>query len=105
MLSVFLEVNDWKLRVTLAVAGFKPDELDVTSEDSQLVIRGQRAGESEHEYLYRGIASRQFQRVFVLSAGMRVVAASLKNGLLSVDIDRPALEKQVRRVVISASNG
>jgi len=96
--------NNQKLRITLAVAGFEPDELDVTIEDSQLIIRGQRSDDSEHEYLHRGIASRQFQRVFVLADRMQVVGAELKNGLLSIDLDRPAPEKQVRRIIISASD-
>lgn len=96
--------NNQKLRITLAVAGFESDELDVTVEDSQLIIRGQRADDSEREYLHRGIASRQFQRVFVLADGMQVVGAELKNGLLSIDLDRPAPEKHVRRIVISASD-
>jgi len=97
-------VNNQKLRITLAVAGFEPDELDVTVEDSQLIIRGQRNDDSEYEYLHRGIASRQFQRIFVLADGMHVIGAELKNGLLSISLDRPAPEKHVRRIVISASD-
>lgn len=94
--------SNQKLRITLAVAGFEPDELDVTVEDSQLIIRGQRADDNAHDYLHRGIASRQFQRIFVLADGMRVVGAELKHGLLSINLDRPAPEKQVKRIVISA---
>jgi len=91
-----------KLRITLAVAGFAPDDLDVTVEDSQLVIRGHQSDDVDHEYLHRGIASRQFQRVFVLADGMKVENAQLKNGLLSIDLNRPQPEKQIKRISISA---
>jgi len=96
--------NSQKMRITLAVAGFESDELEVTVEDSQLIIHGQHVDDGEHEYLHRGIASRQFQRIFVLADGMQVVGAGLKNGLLSIDLDRPMPEKYVRRIVISANN-
>jgi len=94
-----------KLRITLAVAGFAPEALDVTVEDSQLVIRGHQADDGEHDYLHRGIASRQFQRVFVLADGMKVEEAQLKNGLLSIDLSRPPPEKQIKRITISALDG
>jgi len=94
-----------KLRITLAVAGFSPQDLDVTIEDSQLVIRGRQGDDSQHDYLHRGIASRQFQRVFVLADGMKVEEAQLKNGLLSIDLSRPPPERQIRRISISAVDG
>lgn len=90
-----------KLRITLAVAGFSDDDLEVTTEDNQLVIRGRQNDETEREYLHRGIAARQFQRVFVLADGMRVVGAQLKNGLLSIDLDRPEPERLVKRININ----
>ncbi|MBX8801123.1 Hsp20 family protein [Pseudochrobactrum asaccharolyticum] len=90
-----------KLRITLAVAGFSDDDLEVTTEDNQLVIRGRQTDESEREFLHRGIAARQFQRVFVLADGMRVVNAELKNGLLSIDLDRPEPERLVKRISIN----
>lgn len=92
-----------RLRITLAVAGFSSDELDVTVEDSQLVIRGCQQDERDHDYLYRGIAARQFQRVFMLADGMEVAVAELKNGLLSIDLDRPQPQKTVKRITISAT--
>lgn len=95
------ETSGERLRITLAVAGFSEDELDVTTEESQLVIRGRQKEDAEREYLYRGIAARQFQRVFLLAEGMRVVGAELKNGLLSVDLDRPEPERLVRRIDIA----
>jgi len=91
-----------KLRITLAVAGFSCQDLDVTVEDSQLVIRGAGSDDGEHDYLHRGIASRQFQRVFVLADGMKVEDAALKNGLLSIDLSRPPPERQIKRISISA---
>lgn len=89
------------LRIILAVAGFSESELDVAMEDNQLVIRGRQSEDDAREYLHRGIASRQFQRAFVLADGMRVLGAELKNGLLSVDLDRPEPEKLVRRININ----
>ena len=78
-----------RLRITLAVAGFSEEELDVSVEENQLVIRGRQVEQSERDYLYRGIAARQFQRMFVLAEGMNVLGAALRNGLLSVDLVRP----------------
>lgn len=88
------------IRITLAVAGFTREQLDVTLEDKQLVIRGRQSDERERIYLHRGIAARQFQRVFLLADGMEVGGADLENGLLSVDLIRPAPEKTVRRIAI-----
>ena len=93
------------LRITLAVAGFSANELDVMVEDNQLVIRGQQSADTEErEFVHRGIESRQFQRTFVLADGMRVIAADLKNGLLSIELERPAPEKRVKRIAIKESN-
>lgn len=93
-----------RLRITLAVAGFAEEELDVTTEENQLIIRGRQVEQGEREYLYRGIAARQFQRIFVLADGMQVLGALLKNGLLSVDLIRPEPERMVRKINISVSN-
>ena len=90
-----------RLRIILAVAGFSESELDVAMEDNQLVIRGRQNDDEPREYLHRGIAARQFQRAFVLADGMRVTGAELKNGLLSVDLDRPEPEKLIRRININ----
>ena len=92
------------LRITLAVAGFSEEELDVTTEENQLVIRGRQVDSGERDYLYRGIAARQFQRVFVLADGMEVIGADLKNGLLSIDLARPEPERIVRRIDIAAQD-
>ncbi|PRD43357.1 heat-shock protein Hsp20 [Phyllobacterium phragmitis] len=95
-----------RLRITLAVAGFSNDDLEVTTEDNQLVIRGRQTDEDEEEreYLHRGIAARQFQRVFVLADGMRVAAAELQNGLLSIDLDRPEPERLIKRIDINVKD-
>ncbi len=93
-----------KLRITLAVAGFAENDLEVTTEENQLVVRGRQSDETEREYLHRGIAARKFQRCFVLADGMRVVAAKLKNGLLSVVVDRPEAERLVRKINISVKD-
>src|SRR5665213_2273355 len=77
-----------KLRITLAVAGFLSAQLQVTIEEGQLVIRGRQQEDKDRHYLHRGIAARQFQRVFLLAEGMQVAGADLQNGLLSVDLIR-----------------
>lgn len=93
--------NTERLRITLAVAGFCDEDLEVTTEENQLVIRGRQSDSDGREYLHRGIAARQFQRMFVLADGMQVVSAELKNGLLSVDLIRPEPERMVRKINIS----
>ena len=92
-----------KLRITLAVAGFSADELELTLEDSELVIEGRQTDEPTREYLHRGIAARQFRRIFVLADGMNVVSAGLDNGLLSIDLERPEPQKIVRKIEIRQS--
>jgi len=90
-----------RLRITLAVAGFTNDQLDVTIEESQLVIRGRQQEDKGRQYLHRGIAARQFQRTFVLAEGMEVLSADLKNGLLSIDLARPEPERIVKTIAIT----
>ena len=92
------------LRITLAVAGFDDDDLEVLTEQNQLIVRGRQNDEAEREYLHRGIAARQFQRTFVLADGMRVAGAELKNGLLAIDLERPAPERLVRKINISVKD-
>ena len=90
-----------RLRITVAVAGFGDEELDVSTEENQLIIRGRQAEAQERDYLHRGIAARQFQRVFVLAEGIEVLAAELKNGLLSIDLARPEPQRLVKKINIS----
>lgn len=92
-----------RLRITLAVAGFGEDELEVLVEADQLVIRGRQAERDEPNYLFRGIAARQFQRVFLLESGMDVLSATLRHGLLSIDLVRPQSAEVVRKINISAA--
>ncbi len=91
-----------RLRITLAVAGFTRGQLDVMLEENQLVVRGRQVDDRERHFLHRGIAARQFQRVFLLADGMEVLGADLSNGLLSIDLVRPEPERVVRRIDILA---
>ena len=93
-----------RLRITLAIAGFTRDQLDVTVEENQLVIRGRQQDDKERQFLHRGIAARQFQRTFVLADGIEVLGADLKNGLLSIDLARPELERIVKTISIMDSD-
>ena len=90
-----------RLRIALAVAGFTRDQLEVSIEENQLVIRGRQQDDKTRQYLHRGIAARQFQRSFVLAEGMEVLGADLKNGLLSIDLVRPQPEKIVKTIAIN----
>ena len=89
-----------RLRITLAVAGFNRDEIDVTVEENQLSIRGRQREDDSKSYLHRGIAARQFARTFVLADGMDVTGARLENGLLMINLDRPEPRRMVRRIEI-----
>ena len=93
-----------RLRITLAVAGFGAEDLEVQVQDSQLVIRGRQRDDTAAMYLHRGIAARQFQRTFVLAEGMEVTGASLDNGLLHVALERPVAEPQVRTIMIETGD-
>ena len=92
------------LRITLAVAGFKREELSASVEDNELIVRGKQADDDGRVYLHRGIAARQFQRRFVLAEGIEIVGASLANGLLNIDLMRPQVEPRTRNVEIRESD-
>ena len=89
------------LRITLAVAGFSMDDLDVEIEKNQLTIRGQQKDDYEKIYIHRGIAARQFQRSFVLADGIEVLDATIDNGLLHIDMERYEPESSARKIEIS----
>jgi HSP20 family molecular chaperone IbpA len=89
-----------RLRITLAVAGFQRDQLEIVLEDNQLTIRGRQEEDKSREYIHRGIAARQFSRTFVLADGIEVKSADLSNGLLSVDLVRREPDRMVRRIEI-----
>ncbi|AQS88374.1 heat shock protein Hsp20 [Neoasaia chiangmaiensis NBRC 101099] len=106
------QLNQTTLRITLAVAGFVMDDLHITQEDNQLVIRGRQTDDSQGKvFLHRGIAARQFQKAFVLAEGIEIGDAWLDNGLLHIDLHRPQPEVRVKRIAITqgrqngASNG
>ncbi|HEY0341575.1 MAG TPA: Hsp20 family protein [Steroidobacteraceae bacterium] len=103
------QLADDRLRITLAVAGFSPDQLHVTVENRQLVVAGRRDQDSvdprqdSQGYLHRGIAARGFMRTFVLADGMEVDGATLEHGLLHVDVVRPESEPVAKRIPIRAA--
>jgi HSP20 family molecular chaperone IbpA len=89
--------------ITIAVAGFREEDLEITLEDNELTIRGRQSEQAEErEYLHRGIAARQFQRSFVLANGMEVAGAELKDGLLTITLAQPEPEKTVRKIKIGS---
>ena len=94
-----------RLRITLAVAGFAMEDLQITQEDNQLVIRGRQKDDSEGRiFLHRGIAARQFQRAFVIAEGIEIEGAWLDNGLLHVELRRPQPEVRVRTIQINGKS-
>ena len=88
------------LRITLAVAGFLSNQIEITLEDNQLIVRGKQEDDKVRDYIHRGIAARQFSRTFVLADGIEVKSADLANGLLSIDLVRHEPDKVVRRIAI-----
>jgi len=90
-----------RLRITLAVAGFAAEDLEIQVKDNQLVIHGRQSDDLGRVYLHRGIAARQFQRSFVLAEGLEVTGASMENGLLHVDLERPVSPPRVRTIEIT----
>ena len=98
------ECGEGRIRITLAVAGFTPEQLSVTVEDNQLTIVGTRepdpSGGPERAFLHRGIAARGFVRSFILADGMEVDGAVLEHGLLHIDLFRPEPEKRVKQIPI-----
>ena len=91
-----------RIRITLAVAGFDSNEIEVTVEENELSVSGRKTEDGARDYLHRGIAARQFQRTFVLADGMEVTGADLKDGLLSIDLARPEPARTVRRISITS---
>lgn len=99
------QTGDNDLRITLAVAGFTMNDLTVSIEDNQLVIRGKQVDDGANRvFVHRGIAARQFQRSFVLAEGIDVVGATLDNGLLNVDLHREVPEPQIKSIEIKTAN-
>lgn len=95
------QTSETSYRITLAVAGFTEDDLNITVEDSTLVIRGKQTDDDEGRvFLHRGIAARQFQRSFVLADGVDVGAAEIENGLLHVDLTRSVPDRVIQTITI-----
>ena len=98
------QIGDANLRISLAVAGFSMEDLDIEVENNQLVIRGRQAEEDDRIYLHRGIAARQFQRSFVIADGIEVRDASLDKGLLHIDLERVVPESKARKIHIKGDS-
>ena len=99
------QISQNSLRITVAVAGFKKNELDVSLEGNQLQIRGnKKEDERERIFIHRGIATRQFQRNFVLADGIKVDGASMENGLLFIDLLQPVSHEESKKIEISDSS-
>jgi HSP20 family molecular chaperone IbpA len=98
------ETGEGRVRITLAVAGFTPDQLQVTVDGDQLIVAGRKDGEAadsnDRAYLHRGIAARGFLRAFVLGGGMEVEDAVLEHGLLHVDLARPEPQSRIKQIPI-----
>lgn len=99
------QIDDDKLCITLAVAGFSMDDLDIEVDQNQLTIRGKQTDDGDRIYLHRGIAARQFQRSFVLADGIEVRGASLDNGLLHINMQQIIPESNARKIEISKPSG
>ena len=96
------QISPSTLRITLAVAGFTMDDLQITQEDNQLVIRGRQTDDcGDKVYLHRGIAARQFQRAFVMAENIEVRGAWLDNGLLHIELSRPQPEPRIKSIAIT----
>jgi HSP20 family molecular chaperone IbpA len=98
--NIELLADDETLRITLAVAGFKSEELEVSVEEGALIVSGRQRDDETKDYLHRGIAARQFKRSFALANGVEVRKAELNNGLLAIELMRPRKEARVQKVGI-----
>ena len=94
------QIDDCRLNITMAVAGFTTEDLEVSIEDNQLMIHGKQIDDPDRLYIHRGIAARQFQRSFVLAEGIEVTGATLDSGLLSIDLARPKPKIRRRNIKI-----
>ena len=99
-----LHAADERLRISLAVAGFDEDDLEVTVERNELHVRGRQAEDNGTVFLHRGIAARQFHRTFLLAEGIEVTGARLDNGLLHIDLTRPSAPEIVKTVAIESGD-
>jgi molecular chaperone IbpA len=99
-------VEDNRYRISMAVAGFSQEDLEITSEESTLTIKGNQNGDAERKYLYQGIAERNFERKFQLDEHVNVVDARLENGLLHIELVREIPEAmKPRKIAINEGEG
>ena len=94
------QIDEELLRMSLAVAGYSEEDLDVSQENNQLVIRGHQEQDPNRRFLHRGIAARNFIKSFILADGMKIESAHLDNGLLIIDLKRPKAEKIIRQIPV-----
>jgi molecular chaperone IbpA len=95
-----------RYQVTLALAGFTPEEITITAERNVLTVEGRKSEKGDQQYLYHGISSRPFRRVFNLADHIQVAGASFTNGMLQIDLFREIPEAlKPRRIAISAGSG
>ncbi len=99
-----LEDGGERFEIAIAVAGFSDREIEVLVEDNQLKVKGRSEDKPEREFLHRGIATRQFQRCFLLADGMQVEGAELRDGLLTVHVERPVAARIARKIEIKANS-
>jgi HSP20 family molecular chaperone IbpA len=97
------QLGENQLRITLAVAGFRPEDLEVQVQDNQLHIRGKQSGDGDGVFLHRGIAARHFHRSFVLADGIEITGAELDKGLLHVSLERPVVQPQIKNIAIKSA--
>lgn len=94
------QTDSRSLRITLAVAGYQEDDLEVSVEENRLIVRGRQKPDENRRFLYRGIAGRTFLKSFVLAQGLKITGAFLENGLLNIDIERPQTIKNIQKIAI-----
>ncbi|TOD68303.1 Hsp20 family protein [Vibrio parahaemolyticus] len=97
--------DEHNYRITMAVAGFSEDQLDLTQNENMLIVKGERKAEEGKNYVYQGIAERDFERKFQLADYVKVTGASMENGLLHIDLVREIPEAmQPRKIAIGGNN-
>jgi len=95
------QISENILRITIAVAGFQKSELNINLEGNQLIIRGSKNdNDNEKIFIHRGIATRQFQRRFIIAEGIEVHGASIENGLLNIDLVQPISQEESKTIEI-----